>query len=66
MAAKAHGELSNGMVHLLTPVVEQCDTRLKAVLQAQKALGAQIDLFSAELSKVEQPKEGELFDAALG
>jgi hypothetical protein len=35
------------MVQLLTPVVEQCDTRVAALLQAQKALMAQIDLFSA-------------------
>jgi hypothetical protein len=35
------------MVQLLTPVVEQCDSRLTLVLQAQKALLAQLDLFSA-------------------
>lgn len=35
------------MVQILTPVVEQCDMQLCAVLEAQKALAKQIEFFSA-------------------
>lgn len=35
------------MVQLLAPVVEQCDTRLGAVLKAQATLAKQIEAFSA-------------------
>ena len=38
------------MVQLLTPVAEQCDMRLSAVLEAQKALAKQIHLLSAGAS----------------
>jgi hypothetical protein len=44
---RSQAAMSAGMVQLLTPVVEQCDSRLTSVLQAQTVLLAQIDLFSA-------------------
>jgi len=44
---RSQASLGAGMVQLLTPLVQQCDLRLKAVLDAQKALTAQIELFSS-------------------
>lgn len=64
--AEAQAVLSTGMAQLLTPVVEQCDTRIAAVLTAQQALIAQIELFSGELSKAEQAQDGTARNAALG
>ena len=64
--AEAQAALSTGMAQLLTPVVEQCDTRIASVLTAQQALIAQIELFSKELSKAEQAQDGTARNAALG
>ena len=64
--AEAQAALSTGMAQLLTPVVEQCDTRIASVLTAQQALIAQIELFSGELSKAEQAQDGTARNAALG
>ena len=63
--AEAQAALSTGMAQLLTPVVEQCDTRIASVLTAQQALIAQIELFSKELSKAEQAQDGTARNAAL-
>jgi hypothetical protein len=46
---RAKGELSAGLLKLLQPVVEQCDTRAKMVLESQAQLAQQIELFSAGL-----------------
>jgi hypothetical protein len=43
---RAKGELSEGILKVLLPVVDQCDARAKSVLESQSQLLQQIELFS--------------------